>query len=187
VVFNATTGSGNQLWTRSLDSLELRSVPGSEGATGTPFWSSDSRWIIFSTLGKLKKADAAGGSAQTLCDISDPAFGGFWTADNRIVFGGPPGILQVPAQGGVPSALTVPDREHAERGHVEPAPLPDGVHFLYTRYAPGSDGTGIYIGALNRKPDQQDHKRLLPELSFGEYLADPASRNGFLRSRVGRR
>ena len=54
--------------------------------TGMPFWSADSRYIVFSAQGKLRKIDAAGGPAQLLGDVQTMAVGGFSTPDDRIVY-----------------------------------------------------------------------------------------------------
>src|SRR5262249_16826781 len=147
VLFNVSGDGGTRLWIRALNTLESRPLNGTEGATGAPFWSPDSRSIVFSVPGRLKKIDIAGGPPQTLCNIAADVFGGFWTRDNKILFGGPPGLLLVPTGGGTPTPLTIPDRSRGEQGHVEPSLLPDGVHFLYTRFAPGSDAAGVYIGS----------------------------------------
>jgi serine/threonine protein kinase len=181
VIFNVTGEGGAHLWIRALGSFDARPLSGTEGATGAPFWSSDSRWIVFSVGGKLKKIEIGGGPPQTLCDVAYDIFGGFWTADNKIVFGGSGGITQVPATGGTPSQVTIPDRNRGEAGHVFPSPLPDGVHFVYTRYAPNSDVGGLYIGSLDAKPDQQGLKPLLGELSISSY-APPIDKSsaGFL-------
>jgi hypothetical protein len=49
------------LWVRSLDSLEVRPLPGTEEPLD-PFWSPDSRFLAFSDpTGGLKKIDVSGG------------------------------------------------------------------------------------------------------------------------------
>ena len=57
-----------QLWIRSIDALEPRALPGTEGAF-YPFWSPGSRSIGFFADGKLKKVDVTGGfgSASLAC------------------------------------------------------------------------------------------------------------------------
>src|SRR5262245_27539923 len=182
IVFNVTGEGSTRLWIRSLDTFESRPLNGTEGARGTPFWSPDSRWIVFNVPGKLRKVDIAGSPPQTLCDIRADVFGGFWTGDDRVVFGGPPGLLIVPASGGTAIPLTIPDRNRGEQGHVEPSLLPDGVHFLYTRFAPGSDGAGVYVGSLDRKPEQQGLNRLLPDLTHAVYVPriGESAGNGFI-------
>jgi Tol biopolymer transport system component len=76
--FGSSAGGRIQLWMRRLDSLEARPLEGTDGATGFPFWSPDSRFVVFATQeGKLKKIDTAGGPAITLCDATE-LFGGFF-------------------------------------------------------------------------------------------------------------
>ena len=41
------------LWVRSLDSLDARALPGTEGAAPGPFWSPDSRYLAFGVNGIL--------------------------------------------------------------------------------------------------------------------------------------
>ena len=55
LAFIATMAGLPRLWVRSMDSVEPRSLAGTEGASGTPFWSPDSRFIVFYAQGKLQK------------------------------------------------------------------------------------------------------------------------------------
>ncbi len=147
------------LWVRSLDSEGARPLTGTEDADA-PFWSPDSRFLGFASEGKLKRIEAAGGPAQTLCDA--PTFaGGFWTSDNRILFGTLGPLQVVSAAGGMPTPLTVLDHSHNELEHVFPAMLPDGHSFLYWRLSIPLENGGAYVGSLDAKPEQQSTKRLL--------------------------
>jgi hypothetical protein len=49
---------GLRMWLRSLDSLDARVLPGTDGA-GNAFWSADSRFVGFSANGMLKKIPIA--------------------------------------------------------------------------------------------------------------------------------
>jgi len=61
VVFIASRlGEPVRIWVRSLESLDARSLPGTDNARG-PFWSPDSRTLAFFADDKLKTIDAAGG------------------------------------------------------------------------------------------------------------------------------
>jgi hypothetical protein len=40
-------GGATLLWIRSLDSLEARALPGTEGAGGSPFWSPEGQLLVF--------------------------------------------------------------------------------------------------------------------------------------------
>ena len=136
---------GRQLWIRSLDSLESRALPGTEGAQA-PFWSPDGRSIGFFTLTELRTVDPAGGPPQTVCAV--PGVGGTWNQDDVIVlgqFGGE--LLRVPAAGGEPTPVTTLDETRQEIGHLWPQFLPDGEHFLF--FAQGAaEQEGIYVGSL---------------------------------------
>jgi Tol biopolymer transport system component len=149
LVFVPGTPVGNKaagLFVRALDSLDLieeRLVPGTEGAIGRPFWSPDSRYIGFtSTDGKLKKLDVTSGTVQELCNAT-VARGGFWTRDGTIVFSDDGILTQVPMNDGRPSPLSVSLDPDARA--LGPVLLPDGRHFLfYQRFV----APGIYIAAL---------------------------------------
>jgi Tol biopolymer transport system component/predicted Ser/Thr protein kinase len=183
LVFLARGAAGvNRLWVRRLDSVDSRPIDGTEGAVGVPFWSPDSRFIAFGAQGKLKKIEAAGGPAQVLCDTAS-IYGGFWTADGRIIFSGgarDPDLLQVPAAGGEASAL--PGLEHpAGEAFLTPALLPDGRHFIYMRTSlnQGSSSSGIYLGSLEAKPGQNP-KKLLPDVSAVVFAPSPDPDLGYL-------
>ena len=127
-----------QLWLRPLDALVARPLPGTEGAT-SPFWSPDSRFIAFFANRKLKKVEASGGPAFTVCDAGGGA-GGTWSPDGTIVFAAAQRPLhKVSAAGGVPS-VAVPFAS-GETGHMRPLFLPDGRHVLY-RAQPGGPDAG---------------------------------------------
>jgi eukaryotic-like serine/threonine-protein kinase len=161
LAFIATGTDGvARLWIRSLDSVQVRSLEGTEGIYGYPFWSPDSRFIVFFTQGKLKKMEVSGGPPVTLCDAS-VAWGGAWTG-NTIVFGTNEGTMQIAATGGSPTLIT-------DGGFsVTPSLLPDGRHFVYLRNAVehGKRVFGIYLASVNTKPDAQPATPLLPDFTF---------------------
>jgi hypothetical protein len=150
VAFVATgAGSKPMVWVRPLDSEEARPLTGTENVNSfLVFWSPDSRLLAFVSGGKLKKIEAAGGPAQTLCD--DPsatqAEPGLWTSDNRILFGTFGPVQLVSAAGGTPTPLTTLDRSRNEIAHASTSMLPDGRHFLYTRLSLPIENAGAYSG-----------------------------------------
>jgi eukaryotic-like serine/threonine-protein kinase len=165
----SSTGGGTMLWVRSLESLESRAIPGTEGAGYLPFWSPDSRYIAFGVLGKLKKVDANGGPPQTLCEIGGNLLGGSWNRDGVILFGyNTGGLYRVSQAGGAATQLTKSDESKGEIGHLRPWFLPDGRHFLYvTRISSGNQS--IYIASL----DSPERKLLVESRQAGAY-APPA-------------
>ena len=162
----ATAGAGSLLWVRSLDTLSAQALAGTEGAT-YPFWSPESRSVGFFAQGKLKKIDAAGGPALTLCDAPQGR-GGTWNRDGVIVFSpdisGP--LHRVSASGGASNPVTNLDEAQGDVSHRWPTFLPDGKHFIYVGGMRGFDqGTAVYIASLESK----ESKLVLRATSNVEY------------------
>jgi Tol biopolymer transport system component len=149
------TGSGgkNQVWVQPLNSLEARSLPGTEDVRGTPFWAPDSRSIAFFTVDKLKRIDASGGSPQMLCDY--PATynmprSGAWNREGVVIFNARPYILyRASASGGGAVPLTKPDEKRRESSHWFPEFLPDGRHFLFFVRSEDPEHAGVRVGSLD--------------------------------------
>jgi eukaryotic-like serine/threonine-protein kinase len=178
LAFGAVGTDGTErIWVRSLDSLEARPLSGSESDFLPPLiWSPDSQYIAFQAGGKLKKIAISGGPAQTLCDFSAVAVGGSWNRDGVIIFGDSVGgVMRISANGGVASPLTVLDPSRKESRHLHPLFLPDGRHFIYLRVSGGSAHSGVYVGSLDAKPEEQSSKQLLATDFGAAYVpsADP--------------
>jgi Tol biopolymer transport system component len=167
-----------RLWVRALDLLTAQPLAGTEEAV-FPFWSPDSRFIGFFSGGKLRKIEAAGGPAQTICDAPDPR-GGTWNADGVIVFAPKTAdvLYRVSAGGGTPAPLTTLDSSRKEMSHTHPRFLPDGRHFLYLAISPQRDSSGIYVSAL----DSKETKFLVNADAGGAYA--PPGYLLFLRGRT---
>ena len=143
------TFSAHSIFLRNIDSNEVTSLPGTEGAL-FPFWSPDGKYIGFFADGKLKKTLASGGPAQTLCDAPDGR-GGSWNDHGIIVFSprisGP--LQSVSDGGGTPVEVTRRLKDVPEFTHRNPYFLPDGKHFLYVQSG-GAAGrlSGVYGASL---------------------------------------
>jgi len=133
---------------RSLDTLEMRRVPGTEDTRGA-FWSPDSREIGFFSDGKLKRVNADGGPVQTIC-ASGGAFSGAWSRLGTILFtrefGGP--IYAVSAAGGMPHPVTTLDRTWGDVAHFHPVFLPDGRHFVFVARNVDLDKTSVVLASI---------------------------------------
>ena len=81
VAFVATTPTLPMLFLRSVGSLAVRPIAGTEQAT-YPFWSPDSRSLAFFAGGKLKRVPIAGGAPTIVADAASPR-GGTWNRDHR--------------------------------------------------------------------------------------------------------
>jgi Tol biopolymer transport system component/predicted Ser/Thr protein kinase len=136
---------------RSLDSLQLRRLPGAEDARGA-FWSPDGREIAFFSEGKLKHMSADGGPVQTVCE-SGSAFSGAWGAKGSILFEKdfPGPIVAVAATGGAPAPVTAVDPARGEIAHLHPNFLPDGRHFLFAAVNADPEKTSVMLATLDSK------------------------------------
>ncbi len=169
LAFVATGPDGrDRLLLRPLDSLETRSLEGTEGAE-FPFWSPDGRSLAFFADGKLKRIDPAGGSPRALCDAA-AARGGAWGADGRIVFSANVGgsIDLVPDTGGQPRPLAQLTSVNGEV-YRWPSFLPDGRHFLYYVGYGDPKVMGVYVGSI----DSSETSRILPEADAAAVYAAP--------------
>jgi eukaryotic-like serine/threonine-protein kinase len=146
----ADAAGKTQLWVRSLASLTYVPLAGTEGAD-SPFWSADSRHVGFFAGGKLKRIDASGGPAQTICNAETGSFGGTWSRDDVILFTPNPArpLYRVSATGGEPAQLTTLDPTRGESSHGWPQFLPDGRHFLFFVESARTEVGGIYVASLD--------------------------------------
>jgi Tol biopolymer transport system component/predicted Ser/Thr protein kinase len=157
----------SRLWAQRLDSLEARPLSGTEllGGEPPPFWSPDSKFIVYYSGSKLKRTDLSGSPPQTICAVPGATIGGSWNSDGMIIFGRDTGgLMRVAAAGGEPVPLTSVDRARGERLHGFPTFLPDGRHFLYSRFSSVPENNGVYVGSLDAKPGEPVARPLIGTL-----------------------
>ena len=132
LAYAAGSGQAMQLYVRPLSQLEATLLPGTKGVD-SPFFSPSGKWVGFSAGGELKKISVTGGAPLTLC-ASGAINGGTWSSDGTIVFSASAtsGLLRVPAGGGTPENITVPDEEKGEDSHRYPQFLPGGEWVLFS-------------------------------------------------------
>ena len=175
----AFTASGEKagIWVRDLESVSARLLEGTKGAV-SPFWSPDSRSLAFAIGRQLMRIDIAGGPPQVLCESANNVGSGFWTKEGVIVFGGRgTGPLQkVSSAGGVPAPVSV---LAGDTFNSLPSLLPDGKHFIYLR-AGARQSTGMYIGSLDAKPEEQGSKRISAGLFGATFARSSNSAGGHL-------
>ena len=135
LAYIARQGGTQQVYLRTMDSMDARPIPGSEGAT-EPFFSPDGQWVGFFAVGKLKKASVGGGAVLTLNDAAVPG-GASWSSQGMIAFSPTAvgALQQVSGAGGVPQPLT--RLEKGEYSHGWPEFLPGGKAVLFAA-APAS-------------------------------------------------
>jgi eukaryotic-like serine/threonine-protein kinase len=145
-----------------MSSFEARPLAGSE-RPGSPFWSPDSRFIAFTSDGKLKKLNINGGAPVPIADVVDQPADGTWNDADIILLGGLPGVglQRVHAGGGRLEPATTLDAARSETTHRAPLFLPDGRHFLFMAQPPNT----IYLASL----DDPTPRRLLESDSKVEF------------------
>ena len=75
------------------------------------------------------------------------------------------------------------DHGRSDRGetvHTGPWFLPDGRRFLYLRSSKNPENAGVYVGALDAKPEDQSLTRLLPAQQNPQYIHAAGSGTGYL-------
>ena len=168
LAFIAASAGQTQLWVRSLETLESRPLEGTDGVNGLSFWSPDSRFLVFSSQGKLRKIEASGGPAQILAEIQTVVGSGFWSGTDKILYAeGTQGgrLLQVASVGGTPTPLGLGGAKETP-GALFPSPMPDG-NFVYCQCT--GDATGIFVTSLNGDQPRQ----ILPDRSAVVYSPSP--------------
>jgi Tol biopolymer transport system component len=183
MVFPATGEDGvNRYWLRSLETVEARPLPGTETAYVPAAWTSDSRYVIFTLQNspKLYKADIQGGPPQALAEAPGALNGATSNKDGVVVFGvfAPNPLFRVSDAGG--TVLPVTALAKGETGHRWPQFLPDGRHFLFMRVSADPDRTGVYVGSVDAKPEEQSSTRLLATNRQAYYAASPGGGTGHL-------
>src|SRR5262249_25771002 len=105
----------------------------------------DSHFIgFFAVDGKVRKIPVGGGPSEAVCDLWQ-IYGGTWGSTGVMVIAtGQKGLFQVPASGGTPVRISIPDKDAAD--FRRPSFLPDGKHVLVTSNA-GSGG--IFVVSID--------------------------------------
>ncbi len=139
LAFLARVDGVTSVWVRPLDSLEARSLPGTEGATDFTL-SGDSLSVAFVVKGQLKKMPITGGKPLTICSFPG-LYLGAWSREGTVLFAGigPGGrrIYRVAASGGTPTPVTAV--KEGQEDHEGPSFLPDGRHFVYLAQRTGRE------------------------------------------------
>ena len=167
-------GEPARLWIRSLETQEARPLADTAGFDGRPFWSADSRYLVFSAGFRVRKIDAAGGPAQVLADESSAVIGGHWATGDLIRYASwGRGLFEIPSSGGNPVAVTFgPSLDPAMA--IAPSPMPGG-NFVFCQCV-GSDARGIFIATADGAPPRQ----ILSDVSFAQYAPSPDPDLGYI-------
>jgi Tol biopolymer transport system component len=135
VVVVVDASKASHLLLRSIDQIEPRLLPDTDGANG-PFFSPDGKWIGFFRGQSLFKIPTGGGAPVELASTASvtSARGATWSRDGFIYFAPSVsvGLSRIPQNGGPVTAVTRLDPARDERTHRWPQALPDGSAVLFT-------------------------------------------------------
>jgi serine/threonine-protein kinase len=141
---------------RSFDQPDAQPIAGTEGGRG-PFFSPDGASLGFFADGRLKAVPLAGGPPQSLTSAVNGR-GALWEPEGSILYSPDydTGLWRVPATGGVPEKIVLPETEKGERTYRWPDILPGGRAVLFT------------VGSLD-SPNDYDKARIVAySLATGE-------------------
>jgi eukaryotic-like serine/threonine-protein kinase len=171
IALTAFRDGSRSLFVRSLDSVALHKLDGTDGAM-SPFWSSDGAWIGYSTRAKLWKVRPAGGTPVAICDVPN-GVAGSWQGDTILFAENPPGfgkpdVHRVSASGGAPIQVTKLNVGETEVRHSFPELLSDGKHFLYLASTNDSAERRLFLGSF----DSQVRTRIATNVSAARLSGD---------------
>jgi eukaryotic-like serine/threonine-protein kinase len=176
--------SGPRHYVRAFERAEAQVLYAPDGV-GSPFWSPDGRSVTIAENGQLVRIGLAPGSLSTNLAPVNTSLDGAWGPDGTILIGRvSDGIYRIPASGGPPTRVTVPDAARGETRHLLPQFLPDGRRFLYLAGSDKPGGSLLWAGSL----DSAERTQVMPmQSNFAFVPATPGDAKGylvFLRDRV---
>ena len=133
LAFTATGPNGTNVWVRDLGSLDMRPVPGTEGAW-VVFWSPDSRSIFYSVKRSLKQANLETGSTRSVANLPFLASFGAWRSKrDLLLYLGPQTVYELLVENGALWKVPGVDLRH-------PQFLPHSDRVLHIAVDPASGG-----------------------------------------------
>ncbi len=158
IVYLAISEGIRQLFLRSLGDQEAKPIPGTEGASPSPFFSPDGESIAFTAAGELKRVGVTGGGPVTLGN-TQASFGfssGSWGPEDTIVFTDSSdsgvALYRISASGGEAEPLAIPDPDKGESAFEYPQILPGGETVLFQNGLAGdSDSWVVSLETGERK------------------------------------
>ncbi len=147
-----TQGGEPGLLVRSLDQIEARGLPGTDGARDIAV-SPDSRHVAFWVSDQIRRSPLDGGPVVTVGPAPGRPSGLSWSADGFIYFGrGADGVWRLPASGGQPELVKAMKPSQDAHG---PQMLSNGAWLIYTRASRVNGWNDAAIVAVRPGSDEE--------------------------------
>ena len=133
------------IYLRPLGAVDPVSVGDAE-VPSSPFFSPDSTSVGYVELTSplaLKRLPSRGGPTTTIAQLGFAPFGASWGPGNKIIVGGPKGLVTVNASGGGVEPLTTLSSE--KESHRWPCVLPNGRGVLFTVWSGSLETSRIAV------------------------------------------
>ncbi len=153
ITFLVNRGGTSEIYMRPIDELIATPIPGTRGAA-TLFLSPDGESVGFAMGGELRRVSVMGGPPRSLCDLGGPGVA-TWDVQDWIAFSDPTGsgaIYRVPAAGGEPETLALPDPQQGDLFYHYPEILPGAKALLFTVV----HGSGSNVAVLSLDTGEQE-------------------------------
>ena len=144
-----TNPPANELWIRTLGSLESKRLERADGAWH-PAWSQDGKSIVFAGTGgpaAIRKVDIASGMVSNVAPLGTgrPA----WSRNGVILYENLTKLYRVPEAGGTSAMVMEPDKSRGEVTMNWPVFLPDGRRYLVVARNADQAKSAVYLASLD--------------------------------------
>ena len=142
VVYGVDEDGETRLHARALDAFDSNPIPGTEGVMGPVAISPDGESLVFQLRDgerwTLNRVPLSGGTPYRIAEGPGRLYAkALWLPDRTIVYSVLPGedgggLMQVPAAGGTPRALTRLDERRGDYAHLWPLTVPGRDELIFT-------------------------------------------------------
>jgi eukaryotic-like serine/threonine-protein kinase len=172
IVYSGRGPQGSQLYYRRLDQLEGTPLPGTDRAACLAL-SPSGDWVAFESEGDsmVRKVSLRGGTPIALASVR--YVGGIsWGPDDAIYSAeDDAGLFRIPASGGPPKRIAVPDTARDQVAWFMPLALPDGKHVLvYSYMRPKMGPNMVLVRIADGQVTKLEGEAENPIALLGDYL-----------------